>query len=40
MDEIWAFMTAATEFANANDWIHAHCWFGTSSAYFFAQSSR
>jgi len=28
MDEIWAFMTAATEFANANSWLHAHCWFG------------
>ncbi|KAJ7667824.1 glycosyl hydrolase catalytic core-domain-containing protein [Mycena polygramma] len=28
MDEIWAFMTAATEFANSNDWLKAHCWFG------------
>ncbi|KAJ7228832.1 glycosyl hydrolase catalytic core-domain-containing protein, partial [Mycena pura] len=26
--EVWAFMEAATQFANANDWIHAHCWFG------------
>ncbi|KAJ7638660.1 glycosyl hydrolase catalytic core-domain-containing protein [Roridomyces roridus] len=28
MDEIWAFMTQATDFVNQNDWIKAHCWFG------------
>jgi hypothetical protein len=27
-DEIWAFMVAATEFVNSQDWIKAHCWFG------------
>jgi len=26
--EVWAFMEAATQYINANDWIHAHCWFG------------
>ncbi|CAK5263082.1 unnamed protein product [Mycena citricolor] len=28
MGQIWAFLQAATQFANENDWIHAHCWFG------------
>ncbi|KAJ7699904.1 hypothetical protein B0H17DRAFT_1047614 [Mycena rosella] len=28
MDQIWSFMTAATEFMNANSWVKAHCWFG------------
>jgi O-glycosyl hydrolase len=28
MDQIWAFMVAATEFMNANSWVKAHCWFG------------
>ncbi|KAJ7499091.1 glycosyl hydrolase catalytic core-domain-containing protein [Mycena latifolia] len=28
MDQIWAFMTGATEFMNANSWVKAHCWFG------------
>jgi hypothetical protein len=26
--DIWAFMEGATQYANENDWIHAHCWFG------------
>ncbi|KAJ6629167.1 glycosyl hydrolase catalytic core-domain-containing protein [Mycena sp. CBHHK59/15] len=28
MDEIWAFMTAATQWMNSQSWVKAHCWFG------------
>ncbi|KAF7331940.1 Glyco-hydro-cc domain-containing protein [Mycena kentingensis (nom. inval.)] len=28
LDEIWAFMVAATSWINSKDWIKAHCWFG------------
>ncbi|KAJ7095212.1 glycosyl hydrolase catalytic core-domain-containing protein [Mycena belliarum] len=28
MNEIWAFMTAATQWMDQQSWVKAHCWFG------------